>query len=145
MTRHHRKAKYVDVKGAGEFFQTIADLDFAMVEVPPGEQIVAAEEGASDAARRAMVDADLRIVDNFAASVGRHRRSSPESRAVHARIPTCQETRRRKKAGAAAHRVERQRRRARLPYKGMGACVFRCQALDKHFLQLSYPPQDHGL
>jgi len=52
----------------------------AMIEVAPAHTILAAEQGASHAPRRAMIDADDRFIDDFAASTPRHGRFLPDCR-----------------------------------------------------------------
>jgi len=53
---------------------------FAMIEVSPAHRILAAEKGASHAPQRAMIDADGRFIDDFAASTPRHGRILPDCR-----------------------------------------------------------------
>ncbi len=69
---HHTKCTNLYCKKTCERFEPALKPDFAVAEVSPGNSIPAAKEGTPYAPANALVNADLRFVDDLLSGVRRH-------------------------------------------------------------------------
>jgi hypothetical protein len=72
MVAHFGVEADFDAEQGGELPLDVAEPVAAMVEVPPGRRIVAAQEGPPNAPAPAMIDANFPVADNFPPSRRRH-------------------------------------------------------------------------
>ena len=72
MVGHDRKTEDINSEDRGQLLHALLEPSFSVVEIAAGVAISSAEKRASHAARNAMVDANIGLVDDLFSGVGGH-------------------------------------------------------------------------